>query len=622
MYDVYLCLTTQHDWRLVIVAVAVCAVACASTFFLYGNLPAEKGGRRLAWLTMVGLVAGSGVWTTHFVAMLAFRTGFPERYDAPGTALSLVAVVAAAMLGFAIASRAGPGRDAIWPRLSGGLVVGLGVAVMHYMGMAAYRTTGDLTWRSGRVVESIVIGAILAPLALATAWPGCSRLRRIAAAVLFMLGIAGLHFTAMAAVSILPDPGRLLPRALMSNDTMAGAAVAMTGLIIIGAGAGAIVDFFSHRRELQRLRDALDAMPDGLAFFDGEDRLQAWNSRYADLRLGLPLYRGQSYREIVSQGLEGGRFLGEGVDKDAWLDERVRVRREGGWVDMMTAGGRWLRCHDRRAADGGIVTVFTDITDLKRAEETMAQAHDLAQEASLIKSQFLANMSHEIRTPMNGILGMNALLMMTSLTPAQKRYAEVVQSSADNLMAIFNDIIDVARLEAGAVEMASVTFDLRDLLREAEAEHRPAARAKGLELALALDDREGSWMLGDPARLRQVVAHLLSNAVKFTDAGEVTLAMRSRALNAGRTWFRIEVSDTGSGVAPDLKQALFEPFRQADGGATRRHGGAGLGLAICRHAVRLMGGAIGVLDRDGGGSVFWVELTLPNAAKDESVAAA
>jgi len=212
--------------------------------------------------------------------------------------------------------------------------------------------------------------------------------------------------------------------------------------------------------------------------------------------------------------------------------------------------------------------------------------------------------------------------MMTSLTPAQKRYAEVVQSSADNLMAIFNDIIDVARLEAGAVEMASVTFDLRDLLREAEAEHRPAARAKGLELALALDDREGSWMLGDPARLRQVVAHLLSNAVKFTDAGEVTLAMRSRALNAGRTWFRIEVSDTGSGVAPDLKQALFEPFRQADGGATRRHGGAGLGLAICRHAVRLMGGAIGVLDRDGGGSVFWVELTLPNAAKDESVAAA
>jgi hypothetical protein len=380
------------------------------------------------------------------------------------------------------------------------------------------------------------------------------------------------------------------------------------------------VFYFSHRRELSRLREALDAMPDSLAFFDPEDRLQAWNSRYAALREGLPLYRGQPYAEIVRQGLVANRFV-DVVDHEAWIAERVRIRRLGGSVDVLTRNGRWLRCSDRHMPGGGMVTVFTDITDLKRAEEAMAQAHDLAQEASRIKSEFLANMSHEIRTPMNGILGMNALMLMTQLTPAQKRYAEVVQTSAEGLMAIFNDIIDVSRLEAGAVAMESEDFDLCALLQAVEAEHRACARAKGLGLSLALDRRDWPRMRGDPARLRQVLAHLVGNAVKFTDQGRVSVAVRGREQDNGQTWIRIEVADTGCGVAPELKPALFEPFRQGDGGATRRHGGAGLGLAICRHAVRLMGGAIGVTDREGGGSVFWVELSLPDAPPQLAIAA-
>ena len=206
MYDVYLCLTTQHDLRLVLVAVVVCAVACASSIFLYAKLPVD-GGRRLAWLTAAGLVAGSGVWTTHFVSMLAFRTGFDERYDVFGTIGSLGAAVAASMLGFGLAARA-KGPKAIWIRMAGGLVLGLGVAVMHFMGMAAYRTAGDLNWRPDRVVESIAFGAILCPLALAIAKPGCLRKQRLAAALVLMVAIAGLHFTAMAAFSILPDPTR------------------------------------------------------------------------------------------------------------------------------------------------------------------------------------------------------------------------------------------------------------------------------------------------------------------------------------------------------------------------------------------------------------------------------
>jgi signal transduction histidine kinase len=216
---------------------------------------------------------------------------------------------------------------------------------------------------------------------------------------------------------------------------------------------------------------------------------------------------------------------------------------------------------------------------------------------------------------MNGIIGMNSLMLMTDLTPTQQRYADVIQNSAEGLMTIFNDILDVARLEAGAVAMAQGQFDLDELLRGVEAHAQGDAVAKGL--AFEVRAGAGSWpqVVGDAARLRQVLVHLVDNAVKFTDSGRVAVEVRRKALSAGRTAIRIEVTDTGPGVPQEFQSALFEPFRQADGGATRRHGGAGLGLAICRHTVRLMGGAIGVADRPEGGAVFWVELTLPNVAQ-------
>jgi signal transduction histidine kinase len=492
---------------------------------------------------------------------------------------------------------------------------------MHFMGMAAYRTTGDLTWRWDLVAESILFGAILGPIALAIAWPGCGRPRRFGAAALLIAGIAGLHFTAMAAVKILPDPDRVLPDALMSNDVMAAAAVAMTSVILLVAGAAVVVDLLSQRRELARLRDALDAMTDAMAFYDSADRLQAWNAGFGKVHHG-ELYRGLPYGEIVRAGLKAGRFIEASVDPEAWLAQRMSIRKHGGSFDVRNPDGRWLRCAERRTAEGGTVTVYTDITDLKRAEETMAQARDLAQEADRIKSEFLANMSHEIRTPMNGILGMNSLMLMTGLSATQKRYAEVIQSSAEGLMTIFNDILDVARLEAGAVEITHGAFDLDELLRDVRSQAAGEALAKGLAFEVTAGAASWPKVVGDAARLRQVLSHLVDNAVKFTPQGWVAVDVHRKALTDGRTAIRVEVIDTGPGVPADMQSAMFEPFRQGDGGATRRHGGMGLGLAICRHTVRLMGGAIGVADRPQGGAIFWVELTLPNAPAEASASAA
>jgi len=394
-------------------------------------------------------------------------------------------------------------------------------------------------------------------------------------------------------------------------------------LATVAACATACVAAFRGRsREFRRLREALDTMSDAMAFYDAADRLQAWNSGFEQVHHGK-LYRGQPYQEIVRAGLAAGRFIESNVDPDAWLAERMAIRRNGGTVDVRNPEGRWLRCSERHTAKGGTVTVYSDITDLKRAEETMARAHDLAREADRIKSEFLANMSHEIRTPMNGILGMNALMLMSGLTASQQRYAQVIQSSAEGLMTIFNDILDVARLEAGTVAMAEAEFDFGDLLSGIEAQARPEAEAKGLAFEMDTAVSEGAWprFTGDVARLRQVLSHLVDNAVKFTDEGEVRVEV-SRLTVEGRTHLRVDVLDTGPGVPADLKSVLFEPFRQADGSTTRRHGGIGLGLAICHHSVRLMGGAVGVMDRPEGGSIFWLELTLPHAQVRAAAAAA
>ncbi len=623
MLAVYLCLTTQHDWRLVVVALAVCALASCSAFVLYARVPRRPLLRAAGWIFAASLVAGSGVWTTHFVSMLAFRTGLAEGYDAGATIGSFAAAVTASALGFSLGVMPGRGARLIAQRLAGGAVIGLGISVMHYLGMAGYRTAGYLVWRQDLVVASVVIGVILSAAALCAAWPGVGLKRQLGAAALFMTAIGGMHFTAMAAVSIAPDPSRAPPPALMSHAAMAVLAVAMMILILAASSAAAVLDALARNRDLNRLRQSLDAMPEGLAFFDAEDRLVAWNAPYADLwKLDGVLEAGRPFIDLVRAAVAQGTFSeSAGREEDCVAERMARWRAASGVIERSLPDGRWLRITDRRTADGGTVSVCVDITDLKRAKQAMAQAHALAQEANRIKSEFLANMSHEIRTPMNGIIGMNALLMMTGLTPAQRRYAEVVQTSADSLMEMFDNILDIAKLEAGGVEIASTRFSLDDLLRAVEDEAQPAARRKGLDLLVDSDRQPWPPLLGDPAKIRKLLSHLVSNAIKFTDAGQVRVDLRRRATPEGKTWVRIEVIDTGIGVSAAARQGLFEPFHQADGSTTRRHGGTGIGLAICQHAIRLMGGAIGLLDRPGGGSIFWVELALPDAPAEAQTAA-
>jgi signal transduction histidine kinase/CheY-like chemotaxis protein len=238
------------------------------------------------------------------------------------------------------------------------------------------------------------------------------------------------------------------------------------------------------------------------------------------------------------------------------------------------------------------------------------RARDEAIEASNLKSAFLRNVSHEIRTPMNGVLGMNELLLATNLTDEQHSYAQQVEASGEHMLAVINDILDISKIESGRIDIDPVDFDLRETVEQACAPADLEAGAKGLELDIEIDRRTPEMVRGDRARVRQVLMNLAGNAVKFTAKGGATV----RVTPTGQGHIRFEVSDTGVGIDATLIERMFEPFVQADVSMTRQFGGNGLGLAIAKELVELMGGAIGASSEVGAGSTFWFELPLPSVA--------
>jgi PAS domain S-box-containing protein len=294
------------------------------------------------------------------------------------------------------------------------------------------------------------------------------------------------------------------------------------------------------------------------------------------------------------------------------FDSEYRIVRPDGRVRHVKSAATLKR--DPTGPGGRLIGVSFDITDRKEAELNLEYARDAAEAANRTKSDFLAVMSHEIRTPMNGIMGMNALLLDTELTPRQRKMGETIRHSADSLLTIIDDILDISKLEAGKFDLEKIGFNLDSVLKGAIDLLAPRAEEKNLSFSADMTAISRRALYGDPTRLRQIVLNLLSNAIKFTEHGDITVTVATTEVAESNARIRFEVKDTGPGVKDEAKRRLFRPFEQADGSITRRFGGTGLGLSICKKLVELMGGEISVTDRAGGGSVFWFEVVLPHAA--------
>ncbi|GEP04985.1 hypothetical protein MOX02_30230 [Methylobacterium oxalidis] len=304
---------------------------------------------------------------------------------------------------------------------------------------------------------------------------------------------------------------------------------------------------------------------------------------------------------------------------EAWETVRRAIDTRTTYATEYRVGGRWIYARGRTLFGTDdqpyrMVGLHIDITERKSAEAALRAATAEAERASASKSEFLAAMSHEIRTPLNGILGYADLLLdEPNLTAESRRRLELVQDSGAALLTVVNDILDFSKIEAGQLSLDPVPFPLLPLIDSTVSIVRGSALRSGLRIEAHIDPALPHYVLGDPQRLRQVLLNLLNNAVKFTPAGSVALNVRHAGSGPAGEGLRFEVTDTGIGIAPQHQDRLFKRFSQVDGSISRRFGGTGLGLVICRHIVTLMGGEIGVVSAEGAGSTFWFTLALPRA---------
>lgn len=607
--------THQPGLVLLSVMVSIVMSLLALQISYVARTAATEYYRQIALLTGA-LALGAGIWAMHFIGMLAYQLPADVAYDTGLTLLSMVPAVLASRLALRLLAHSRLKLNSI---VIGGVLVGGGIGLMHYTGMAAMQTSMQMHHDLLHFIVSIVAAVVLAMLAI---WIRLGlrktrlapQLRFYLAGIVMGLAIVSMHYIAMHGVRFYGETGTVSQGVWVNNVYLALAlsSVVLTLGVVVSALNGLVRMRELHRRAgsaQSRLQAIVDTAVDAIITIDSMGIIKDF-SRSGERLFGYQASEvlGENVKILMPEPYHSEhdgylqRYRQTGETQIIGKGRELQARRKDGSVFPIRLSVGKVELDNREPLFVGLIA---DISARINLETSLREAAQRAEAAAEAKGQFLANISHEIRTPMNSIIGFTELLLQGPLDEIQRSHLHSVLQSSTILLGLINDILDSTKLENLKLELEHNDFSLKSVAMQVESSLRIAAQKKGLDFIIGYPEDMPEYFVGDALRIIQVLNNLVGNAIKFTERGQVEMMFAYTGQQV-----RVVVSDTGIGMSAEQIASIFEPFTQADASISRRFGGTGLGTTIAKQLVEVMGGRIEVTSEPGQGTVFSLQFPL------------
>ena len=588
-----------YDPLLVLLSMGVATWASFVALNVASRIWSSTGRVRAGWILAAATAMGGGIWSMHFIAMLAFALPVPVAYGVPVTLISLAIAVDFTAVGFVIVAGGHTPRRLVLA----GTLMGLGIAAMHYTGMAAMQLPAVVSYDPTIVAISVLFACAAATAALWIASCEKGTLWRAGAAAVMGAAVYGMHYTGMEAACFTGMPTLLHPQTGQLDRGTLALVIAVASTVIFGLellSAKFDIHLESIRAREQhlvqattdRFRHLVQSSNDIFLIVTRTGEITLAVQSHGLTGFDVKALEGSSVFDMVEgPGADSLRraLIVHGPRSAAAHVDHIKIRKAGGPLRDYEA----TLCNmSHEPSIGGVIITFHDVSERERAVSELLEAKQVSEDASRLKSEFIANMNHELRTPLNAILGFSEIMMNDAqgkLAEGRYRdYAKDINRSGAQLLSIINDILDFAKSDAKQLALNESLVDAKTLIEDSVRFVTPVANKKGVAITIKVAANVPNFR-GDERRLRQILLNLLSNAVKFTPA-EREVRVLARVSDAGGV--QIDVEDTGIGIPPDQINRVMEPFYQVDGSLARTQEGTGLGLPIAKSLAELHGGSL------------------------------